>query len=98
MSQQHQHCRNCGQRIWYRALNAAYVHEHSLSIWCGRRPLCDVYHGGLVPPEADVDFRRRRRLAGIPGEVRYLCDHHARGYKGWRDPKFRLTPMAEPKS
>jgi hypothetical protein len=57
------------------------------------RPLCDAYHGGLVPPEADIDFGRRLLLSGIPGKVRFLCDFHGRGFKGWCDPKYRLTPF-----
>ena len=46
---------------------------------------CDAYHGGLTPPLATVDFGRRLRAVGIPGKVRFLCDHHARGLLGWRD-------------
>ena len=46
---------------------------------------CDAYHGGLNPPLATVDWGRRVRVGGIPGQVRFLCDHHARGLVGWRD-------------
>jgi len=58
------------------------------------QPTCDAYHGGLMPPRATVDFRRRVRAGGIPERVRYLCDQHARGLAGWRD-KYRL-PSAPP--
>ena len=46
---------------------------------------CDAYHGGLVPPLATVDWGRLIQCVGIPGNVRFLCDKHARGLRGWRD-------------
>jgi len=46
---------------------------------------CDAAHSGLVPPLATVDWGRHMRVVGVPGSVRFLCDHHARGLSGWRD-------------
>ena len=61
------------------------------------RPLCDVRHGAFESPEADVDFGRYVRVPGligpVAGKVRFLCDHHARGLFGSRDPRYRLTSL-----